>query len=647
VAEERQSDATWNNGLEGTALRIASSDATPLRVTAGPGTGKTFTLMRRVARLLEEGVEPERILVISFTRTASRDLTNEISRLDVDGVKKVASGTLHSHCYKTLMKGSVLALTKRVARTLLPFELRHLEEDLKIPISRPIAACRRMRWAFEADWARLQHEEPGWPLDPADKVFHRDLLDWLVFHQAMLIGELPTLLLTYFRQNPVAVDGREFDHVLVDEYQDLNRADQVLIDLIAESGTLTVVGDEDQSIYGRLRYAQPEGIRDFALHHEHTVSESLEVCRRCPAQVVMMANSLISENRGREPRELVPHAPSKDGFVRIVQWPSMEQEAEGLAKFVRQYLGRNDKMTPHDVLILTPRRQHGLMLKMALTKEGVPAVSHFFEQSLEHAFAQEQYTLLNLVVNPDDHVSLRCWMGFGHGAMGTNPYSQLRKYCQEQSISPTLFLQQLAAEQVKIKRSGWLQKRWSALKIARAGVEDLVGQELVDKLFPEGQVATSELRQIGLFLIECSDNDVTPKALLDAIHDRILNPEPVEADDQVRIMSLYKAKGLTVKLAIIAGASDSWIPSIEEDVEGDEYRRQMEEERRLFYVVVTRPTDALVISSFMSMPNKTLHGTSGRARTMTKGRGFGSASPFIAELGPAAPRPISGKTLLT
>lgn len=297
MAEGQQSESSWDRDLEGPSLRIASSTATPLRVTAGPGTGKTFTLMRRVARLIEEGADPERILVISFTRAASRDLTGAIMQLDVDGVEKISSSTLHSHCYKTLMKSSVLELTNRVARTLLKFELRRLEEDLKIGGSRAIKDCRRMIRAFEADWARLQHEEPGWPLETEDKTFHRELLDWLTFHRAMLIGELPTLMLTFLRQNPAAADGREFDHILVDEYQDLNRADQALIDLLAENGTLTVVGDEDQSIYGRLRYAQPEGIRDFALYHEHTESESLETCRRCPPQVISMANSLISENR--------------------------------------------------------------------------------------------------------------------------------------------------------------------------------------------------------------------------------------------------------------------------------------------------------------------------------------------------------------
>src|SRR5207249_3810484 len=90
---------------------------------------------------------------------------------------------------------------------------------------------RRIR-AFEADWARLQHQQPGWPLDPTDQAFHLHLTSWLRFHRGMLIGELVPTALHYLRNNPASLVLAAYDHVIVDEYQDLNRAEQELLDVL-------------------------------------------------------------------------------------------------------------------------------------------------------------------------------------------------------------------------------------------------------------------------------------------------------------------------------------------------------------------------------------------------------------------------------
>jgi superfamily I DNA/RNA helicase len=103
--------------------------------------------------------------------------------------------------------------------------------------------------AFNAAWARLQSEEPGWPGHKIDVAFHEALLSWLRFHQAMLVGELVPVALGYLRNNPESPFRTAYDHVFTDEYQDLDKAEQVLIDLLAKNGSHTIVGDEDQSIY--------------------------------------------------------------------------------------------------------------------------------------------------------------------------------------------------------------------------------------------------------------------------------------------------------------------------------------------------------------------------------------------------------------
>ena len=121
-----------NSGLTGPHLNIAAFPGTPLRVMAGPGTGKTFALMRRIARLLQNGVPPQSILAVTFTRTAAGDLLDQLHALGSEGANNVRSSTLHSISFSILSKNSVFQATNRVARPLLQFETNCLISDLAI-----------------------------------------------------------------------------------------------------------------------------------------------------------------------------------------------------------------------------------------------------------------------------------------------------------------------------------------------------------------------------------------------------------------------------------------------------------------------------------------------------------------------------------
>lgn len=111
----------WDDGLVGVARLIAATDETPLRVMAGPGTGKTFAMKRRVARLLEEGADSNRILVVTFTRTAAADLVRELGALEVEGCEDIRAGTLHAYCFSLLSRDEVLEHLGRHPRQLSPF----------------------------------------------------------------------------------------------------------------------------------------------------------------------------------------------------------------------------------------------------------------------------------------------------------------------------------------------------------------------------------------------------------------------------------------------------------------------------------------------------------------------------------------------
>lgn len=431
----------WDEGLVGPARIIAELDHSPIRVLAGPGTGKTYSLMRRLARLLQQGEDADRIFVCTFTRTSARDLQSEVSRLGINDANDVHAGTLHSHCFRILSRTDVLDLTGRVPRPLLDYEQRFLIADMRERQFGGIRDKDRRLQAFNAAWARLQTDQPGWPEDRIDQLFHSSLLAWLRFHQALLIGELIPETLRYLRDNPACPDRNAFDHVLVDEYQDLNRAEQTLLDLLSENGSLVVIGDENQSIYS-FKFAHPEGVSNFDETHSNTHDEDLEECRRCPCLVVNLANSLIAHNANREERELTTCGDNPEGEVHVVQWQSMDDEAKGLAEFIQQRI-LNGSTIPGQILVLAPRRQFGYAIRDELNELDIPAHSFFHEEALEgnprildNCEAQQAYTLLTLLANPDDRVALRCWCGFGSASLRNGGWRSIRGYCEEHNQSP-------------------------------------------------------------------------------------------------------------------------------------------------------------------------------------------------------------------
>jgi superfamily I DNA/RNA helicase len=430
-----------------------------------------------------------------------------------------------------------------------------------------------------------------------------------------------------------------FEHVLVDEYQDLNRAEQFLLDLLAEAGHLIVIGDEDQSIYS-FKFAHPAGIAAFDGSHPGTHDEGLDECRRCPRLVVEMANTLIANNPGRTPRVLTPLPGNPDGEVLVLQWRSIEDEAQGLAEIIRRRI-QNGEVEAGRVLVLAPRRQLGYAVRDALNALGVFAHSFFHEEALDEDDAQEAFTLLTLLANPEDRVALRCWSGFGSASRQSGAWARLRQHCETSGESPRAALERLASGDLAIPHTGPLVERFRGLQRRLGELAPVRGQALVDALFPAERDWTSFIRSLAS-TIEGDEFDA--EALREALRIGITQPELPTDVDYVRVMSLHKSKGLTADLVAVVGCVEGLVPTLT-DGTPVEQAASLEEQRRLFYVAITRTRRVLILSSVTQLRRNLAYRMGAQVRGWSPVDAATIASRFLAELGSSRPTAVLGTSI--
>jgi superfamily I DNA/RNA helicase len=618
---------------------------------AGPGTGKSFAMKRRIARLIEvDGVAPERILAVTFTRTAARDLERELQNMGVPGCERIAAGTVHSFCFKLLLRHDVFGFLGRVPRRLLSFDKMKIYRFESEPLLEDLSPLgnfgskkqmtKRVR-AFEAAWARMQHQQPGWPIDSIDRMFHDLLTSWLTFHRGMLIGELVPEALRYLRNNPASPALQLYDHIVVDEYQDLNRVEQELIDMLAIGRQLSIVGDVDQSIY-RFRYAHPEGIEDFSNRHQNVENHELDECRRCRELIVTVSDNVILGNypAGTDHR-LVPVQPQPGpASVRVVQWPSLNEEAHGVAAFIR-HLVTQGGIPAGEILVLSPRRRIANEIKRRLSAPGFGIAAHSFynDKLLEAEEAQVAMTKLQLLSNPEDRVSLRYWLGVGSPSWRCGQYANLRTYCEQNGVTPAETLERVESGKIHLSGVNQLTARYRELQTELNRLKPLAAIDIFDDLFPAGTAWSDPIRELVTGKVDpAQDAD----GLLDLLRSEITQPEMPAQGDFVRLMSIHKSKGLTSRAAIIVGCIHGLIPFVDDDLTAAEQPAHLAEQRRLFYVALTRAKEILLLSSVASVPRAMAHKIGAVLRGGNAQHGNTVACQFLHDLGPQAPAALIG-----
>lgn len=465
-------------------------------------------------------------------------------------------------------------------------------------------------------------------------------MKWLRHHRAMLIGEVVPLAYLYLRSNPAADERTRFRHVVVDEYQDLNLLEQRLIDLLVGPGAaICVVGDDDQSIY-RFRYAYPQGIVTFVTT-EGTERREINECGRCPQPVLAIANTLMHSAPNRARADLTCAQPTP-GRVAVVQWDNLDGEVEGLAGFVASQT-QGERREAGDFIVLVNRREIGYRIRNRLDQLGVEARSFFVDNALEKSQkAQQSLALLRLFVDRAERVALRVWLAGGDSKGRREAYRRLQESATGLGLSEYDALDGATRGNVALQAIA-LKRRMTVLQDRLAALEGMDLQTLVDQLFGDDSDDVRGIREIARDLLETVD---LPRALLEGLVRAISQPEIPQRPDFVRIMSLHKSKGLTSSVVIVGAALDGIVPTVKDKWSDEEKQDAYDEQRRLFYVAVTRSSDELLISSAKRLPW-------GEAQQL--GVRFGAtrdvngvlvveclATPYLAECGAALPMPLNG-----
>lgn len=579
----------WLEGIEGEYLpRLILSDANVIRVVAGPGSGKTTGLKRRIQRLLErDSVEPSRIYVGTFTRAIAQELTDELGDHVVRGVRV---STLHSLAYE-LLRSHPPAQIGHNLRFLLEFEEASMLYDIGLETRDGLTMPERR--------TKLRRLQAAWSERRAlgDAAFEGAVDRWLRSHEALLIGEVVPLALRGLESGDIP--SAQYDHVVVDEYQDLTAAEQRMVELIwSGDGSLVVAGDDDQSIYS-FRFNHPGGITEFS---ERWAVEDIPLPenRRSGHDIVALANTLMAEGGSSKPAMI----PTRDtpGSVTLLHWATADSEVDGLADYLR---GQSD-----DYLVLVPRRFIGHRLVDVI---GDDASTSFYQEVLEHQVVQERFALASILADASDRVATRAWLGF----VGNRPEQAAERNAvayasaRGSGLAADSLLRAVATNKADVSGKGRDNLRARAKSYCEAhdsqptepgGVLDFVfdpacAMTIADEEKRKWAAADlGLLRDAGRALLEempgRSLNDIVTR-----LRYRIATRAPLgePSRTRIRIMTLHSAKGLQADRTVLAGMADEIVPGPPDDDVSAEERRQGEQ-RRLVYVAATRARQELLIS---------------------------------------------------
>ena len=627
-------------GLNREQREAVTHAGAPLLIVAGAGSGKTRVLTHRIAYLLaERDVHPGEILAITFTNKAAGEMKERVGHLVGARARFMWVSTFHSACVRILraehehagLKSSFSIYDQDDSRRLMQLVARELDLDPKRHSARSLAA----------EVSNLKNELIDPPAFTAKAVgaFQRGVAEAYALYQQRLreahsldFDDLIMGTVELFKRKPDVVDKyrRRFKHVLVDEYQDTNHAQYVLVKLIVgDTGELCVVGDADQSIYA-FRGATIRNILEFERDYPNARTILLEQNYRSTQTILSVANAVIDRNTERKPKRLWSDQGAGEQVVGYVA-DSEHAEADFVAREVDR-LCDNHGYRPADVAVFYRTNAMSRVFEEVFIRFGLPYKVVGGVRFYERKEVRDALAYLRAVSNEDDTVSVRRILntpkrGIGERAeaciealAGRERISfgaALRRVNEATGISTraansvTEFVammdaaRELAANSTPeevleslLQRSGYLTELEESLDPQDAGrVENL--QELVSvaREYTERTEANAPALEDDT---DAGAAAAAPIATLDGFLEQVslvADADQIPSDDPehkgvVTLMTLHTAKGLEFPVVFLTGLEDGVFPHLR--ALGD--RKELEEERRLAYVGITRARQRLYIT---------------------------------------------------
>ncbi len=584
----------------------------PLLILAGPGSGKTRVVTRRIANLLAHNVPQRHILAITFTNKAAREMNERVQAI-VPG-SRVWVSTFHRFCARLLRQyGEVVGLQSNF--TILDTNdqkqaMRVVLQELDIDTS--FYTPDKVLWRISAAKNDLISPErfqqnlessvgDHWQATIA-KVYPA-YQKWLLSSNAVDFDDLLVHCATMLSDNPELREtlGNRYRYILVDEYQDTNTAQYRLIAALAsQHRNLCVTGDPDQSIYG-WRGARIENILHFERDFPETTTIRLEQNFRSTKLILQSADALIVNNLKRKHKDLLTDQPDGEP-VRLLRFEDSTHEAEGIAEQLRT-LVQEHKLSWSDCAIFYRVNSLSRQLETALTRQRIPFQVAAGVAFYDRAEIRDLLAYLRLIENPSDQTAFLRVINKPLRGLGKTSQDKLVKWAQQEGV--TLLEAAARADKIaKLSKKAIFSFRKFAemmegLSLSSAGsIADLLTQ-VVDKTYYsqvwlgapsevayERQANVEELIAAARQYDQAAGDELTLQGFLEQTA-LVSDTDRLESEaGRVTLMTLHASKGLEFPAVFIIGVEDGLIPH--ERSKSDNSGRGFEEERRLLFVGMTR-----------------------------------------------------------
>ncbi|ALF27410.1 ATP-dependent DNA helicase PcrA [Streptococcus intermedius] len=595
----------------------------PLLIMAGAGSGKTRVLTHRIAYLIDEKlVNPWNILAITFTNKAAREMKERAFSLN-PATEDCLIATFHSMCVRILRREAdhigynrnFTIVDPGEQRTLMKRILKNLNLDPKKWNERAILGTisnAKNDLIDEVAYENMAGDMYTEIVAKCYRAYQKELRQ----SEAMDFDDLIMLTLRLFDQNPDVLTyyQQRYQYIHVDEYQDTNHAQYQLVKLLASRfKNICVVGDADQSIYG-WRGADMQNILDFEKDYPEAKVVLLEENYRSTKTILQAANEVIRNNRNRRPKNLWTQ--NEDG-EEIVYYRANDEQDEAL--FVARTIDQltREGYSHRDFAVLYRTNAQSRTVEEALLKANIPYTMVGGTKFYSRKEIRDVISYLNLIANPSDNISYERVVNEPKRGVGPGTVEKIRNFAASQNVSLLEASSQIMLSLVKGKAAQSVFDFANLILNLREQLDELTVTELVEivlektgyteQLVAQGTLESrARIENIEEFLSvtknfdEYSEND-TEETGLDKLS-RFLNDLALVADtddagtqesSEVTLMTLHAAKGLEFPVVFIIGMEENVFPLSRATEEEDE----LEEERRLAYVGITRAEKVLFLTN--------------------------------------------------